>query len=64
MQSIGSEKDADREKDKDKDKEELRMLKLMTLMRYSDGKLLYTQPPAVYLPNPQAKQWLAQIVTT
>nr|XP_036675135.1 homeobox protein HMX3-A-like [Drosophila suzukii] len=56
MQSIGSEKDADREKDKDKDKEELRMLKLMTLMRYSDGKLLYTQPPAVYLPNPQAKQ--------
>ncbi|XP_030374286.1 homeobox protein DLL-3, partial [Scaptodrosophila lebanonensis] len=27
------------------DKEELRMLKLMTLMRYSDGKLLYPQPP-------------------
>ncbi|BFF92816.1 homeobox protein GBX-2 [Drosophila madeirensis] len=37
--SIGS------EKDKDKNKEDLRMLKLMTLMRYSDGKLLYQQPP-------------------
>ncbi|XP_022222286.2 homeobox protein Hox-C10 [Drosophila obscura] len=33
------------EKDKDKNKEDLRMLKLMTLMRYSDGKLLYQQPP-------------------
>ncbi|KAH8271346.1 hypothetical protein KR018_007364 [Drosophila ironensis] len=36
-------------RDKDKDKEELRMLKLMTLMRYSDGKLLHPQPP----PQPQ-----------
>ncbi|TDG44627.1 hypothetical protein AWZ03_008948 [Drosophila navojoa] len=27
-----------------RDKEELRMLKMMTLMRYSDGKLLYPQP--------------------
>ncbi|XP_001358463.5 homeobox protein Hmx [Drosophila pseudoobscura] len=43
--SIGS------EKDKDKNKEDLRMLKLMTLMRYSDGKLLYQQPP---LPSPSA----------
>ncbi|XP_017007386.2 homeobox protein Nkx-3.2 [Drosophila takahashii] len=50
MQSFGADKDKDREKDKDKDKEELRMLKLMTLMRYSDGKLLYTQPPPTYLP--------------
>ncbi|KAH8381960.1 hypothetical protein KR009_001159 [Drosophila setifemur] len=33
------------DKGKDKDKEELRMLKLMTLMRYSDGKLLYPQAP-------------------
>ncbi|XP_016979256.1 homeobox protein Hox-C9a [Drosophila rhopaloa] len=53
MQTIGQDKDKDREKDKDKDKEELRMLKLMTLMRYSDGKLLYAQPPpqAPYLPS-------------
>ncbi|XP_064550058.1 homeobox protein Hox-A9b [Drosophila montana] len=28
-----------------RDKEELRMLKMMTLMRYSDGKLLYPAPP-------------------
>ncbi|XP_030562921.1 transcription factor LBX2-like [Drosophila novamexicana] len=28
-----------------RDKEELRMLKMMTLMRYSDGKLLYPTPP-------------------
>ncbi|KAL7727415.1 hypothetical protein ACLKA6_003073 [Drosophila palustris] len=27
-----------------RDKEDLRMLKMMTLMRYSDGKLLYPQP--------------------
>lgn len=56
MQSIGSDRDMDkdrcREKEKDKDKEELRMLKLMTLMRYSDGKLLYQQPTASYLPIP------------
>ncbi|KAH8384524.1 hypothetical protein KR200_003492 [Drosophila serrata] len=43
--------DKDRDKDKDKDKEELRMLKLMTLMRYSDGKLLYPQPPTASAPN-------------
>ncbi|KAH8242759.1 hypothetical protein KR032_001879 [Drosophila birchii] len=43
--------DKDRDKDKDKDKEELRMLKLMTLMRYSDGKLLYPQPPTTSAPN-------------
>ncbi|KAH8292019.1 hypothetical protein KR054_003526 [Drosophila jambulina] len=42
---------ADKERDKDKDKEELRMLKLMTLMRYSDGKLLYPQPPTTSAPN-------------
>ncbi|ALC45487.1 lbl [Drosophila busckii] len=30
---------------RDKDKQELRMLKMMTLMRYSDGKLLYPPPP-------------------
>ncbi|EDW96276.1 uncharacterized protein Dyak_GE24977 [Drosophila yakuba] len=54
MQIIGSDRDKDtsreKDKDKDKDKEELRMLKLMTLMRYSDGKLLCQQPPALYLP--------------
>ncbi|KAI8046399.1 hypothetical protein M5D96_002601, partial [Drosophila gunungcola] len=57
MQSIGQDKDKEREKEKEKekDKEELRMLKLMTLMRYSDGKLLYTQPPlpGPYLPSSQ-----------
>ncbi|XP_017112273.1 homeobox protein DLX-5 [Drosophila elegans] len=53
MQSIGQDKDKEREKEKDK--EELRMLKLMTLMRYSDGKLLYAQPPlpGPYLPSSQ-----------
>ncbi|KAH8358470.1 hypothetical protein KR093_000444 [Drosophila rubida] len=34
-----------------RDKEDLRMLKMMTLMRYSDGKLLY--PPAALPPCPQ-----------
>ncbi|KPU80409.1 uncharacterized protein Dana_GF16416, isoform B [Drosophila ananassae] len=37
--------DRDRDNNKDKDKEDLRMLKLMTLMRYSDGKLIHPQPP-------------------
>ncbi|XP_017035597.1 homeobox protein Nkx-3.2 [Drosophila kikkawai] len=41
----------DKDRDKDKDKEELRMLKLMTLMRYSDGKLLYPQPPTTSAPD-------------
>ncbi|KAH8317140.1 hypothetical protein KR074_001983 [Drosophila pseudoananassae] len=42
----------DKDRDKDKDKEDLRMLKLMTLMRYSDGKLIHPQPPQAPPPLP------------